>query len=152
MKIIVPKEISNKLIEVIVQHNPYEIKGSFYAEQIKENFFIIDDVYVSEISGNRFFSNLIVNARYKKFERDYYSKKNFIYTKYNYIGDWHSHPSYECIPSDYDRKEIRKEFRNSNANFLVQFIFKVIDEKLIGNAFLCKGNEIVKIEELVIEQ
>lgn len=151
MKIIVPKEIANKILSAIIKEGVRETKGALFAKFVSENCYEIEDVYISKVKGTNVFSNLIVNYSYHKFEKQYHKKHKKDYVNHNYIGDWHSHPLFECNPSSYDISECFDELKNSNANFLIQLIVKVNNEKMIGNCFLYKRDGTNRKCELIIE-
>lgn len=150
MKILIKDDVKRLLYDSIKKAGDKEIKGACFARYINDEYFEIEDIYISEIKGTKFFSNLIINNKYKKFVNSYFKKHNFDFTKHNYIGDWHSHPSFSCEPSSYDIKEACDEFIKSNANFLIQIILKIKDDRLFGNCFLY--NSLVTAEkcELII--
>ena len=142
MRIIVPKEIANKLFSALKKAEDREIKGACFARFVEDDVYEIEEVYISHKIGSNFFSNLVIDYRYKRFEKAYYKKNNYDFEKHNYIGDWHSHPLFDCIPSNYDINELEEELEKSNANFLVQLIVKISFQKLIGRCFfLSKGSK-----------
>ena len=152
MKIIIKKEVANKIKEKILDDMPNESKGACFAYHKDEEVFEIIDTYISKYKGTKFFANLIVNRKYKKFEKLFYKSKGHDYKHYNYIGDWHSHPSFECVPSIFDKKEIDDELNHSNAYFLIQIILKVKEGLLLGRCFLYNDVDCGKEIEMVIEQ
>jgi len=152
MKIFVPQKITNAIQETIRKTQPKEIKGAFYAKQNNDESFSIDGLFVSEYIGTNFFCKLLIDKRYRDFEKRYFKERNYEYKKYNYIGDWHSHPEFACIPSLYDINEANDDLKKSNANFVVQFIFKLEDGVLIGSAFLFNKKFSSEKINLIIEQ
>ena len=59
--------------------------------------------------------------------KKFFEKTNHDYTRFNYLGEWHSHPSFDSIPS---RNDIFSMFeiindREVNANFVVLIIVKL---------------------------
>lgn len=152
MKIIVPKEIANKIFIAMNKAGIKETKGALFARFISRNCYEIEDVFISKVKGTNVFSNLIVNYSYRKFEKQYFKNHNYDYRNHNYIGDWHSHPLFECNPSNYDVDEAFDELNNSNANFLIQLIVKINNHMLVGNCFLYKRGNIKEKCELAIEQ
>ncbi len=151
MKIFVPKEITKKIFEAVKKAGKYEIKGALFAKFISSNNYEIEDVYISKEKGTTFFSNLIINYSYKRFEKKYFRFHEYDFVNHNYIGDWHSHPCFECFPSSYDINEAYDELNNSNANFIVQMIVKIENGKLMGNCYLYNRNEEKELCELMIE-
>lgn len=152
MKIIVPKSQATKIFEAVRGIEPREIKGALYARFVQTDCYEIEDVYISRSGGTNVFSNLVVNFSYKRFERRYFKRHNFDYENHNYIGDWHSHPLFECSPSNYDSEEVYSELANSNANFLIQLIVKTSGQRLRGNCYLYKRGMPPEKCELIIEE
>lgn len=150
MKIIVPKEIANKILSTILEAGSIETKGALFARYVSLDCYEIEDVYISKVKGTNFFSNLIINHSYRKFEKQYYKRVKYDYKNHNYIGDWHSHPLFECSPSSYDISEAFDELNNSNANFLIQLILKSEAGALKGNCFLYKRDGIKEKCDLLI--
>ena len=150
MKIIVPQEITSKIHNAVMESSPNEIKGALFAERLFDECFQIDDVYISQKCGTHIFSNLVNNVTYKRFEKRYFKKHKYDYLNHNYIGDWHSHPLFECVPSNYDNNEIKDELAKSNALFLIQLIVKDENGKLTGRCYFCNKNSELAECELII--
>lgn len=59
------------------------------------------------------------------------------YRRFNYIGEWHSHPSFEPVPSARDHQSMREIVLEASvaANFVVLMIVKLSPQgTLIGTA------------------
>ena len=151
MKIIVQKEVRIKIQNKLNKSRSNESKGACFAFRMSNDCYLIEDVFISKEKGTFCFSNLKINFRYKRFEKNYFRKHNFDYLNHNYIGDWHSHPSFECKPSNYDKKEAFEELKKSNANFLIQLILKMDKGQLVGRCFLYQEHIKVKECDLVIQ-
>jgi proteasome lid subunit RPN8/RPN11 len=135
LEIIIPKKISLILIKQISKHSPLETKGALFAEDLGNDTFKIDEVYLEPKPGTTTFVKLYINQEYLSFQKNYHKFRKNNFSKYNYIGDWHSHPLFECLPSSYDVSEVEEDIKKSNAIFLVQIILKVLKGRLVGNAF-----------------
>ena len=59
------------------------------------------------------------------------------YQRFNYLGEWHSHPSFALIPSGTDDSTMRAIVNDpsTNARFAVSIIVKLINGKLHAAAF-----------------
>jgi len=123
-----------------------------FAKRLDDDTYEIDEVYLERRVGSIAFVKLYNNHRYKRFQARYHKKHKFDYRKHNYIGDWHSHPSFECVPSGFDMMEVEMDMQESNADFLIQVILKVERNLLVGNAFLYNNEVSAKRIELEIEQ
>lgn len=152
MTIEIPKPISELLKRELEVMNQNETRGSFFAERVNGALFKVNDVYFSKKRGTFSFIKMLIGDEYKKFQKNYHKKYFFEYEKYNYIGDWHSHPSFSCLPSSYDIAEAIDDFKKSNANFIIQIIIKIENDKLVGNAFLYDKYNIASEIELIIKQ
>ncbi len=151
MKIIIPQKITKIIYNQVKKHSPNETKGALFARRINDELFEIDAVYLEKKIGSFAFVVLENNSKYKEFQKKYNKTHHFDFKNHNYIGDWHSHPSFELIPSGYDIKEVQNDLEKSNANFLIQIIVKVSNDRLIGNAFLYDNNKSAEKIELIIE-
>ena len=122
-----------------------------FAEKTGNEEYKIEDVYFESSVGNFAFVKLYNNKKYKKFCNEYFKRHMDDYENHNYIGDWHSHPSFSCYPSMFDKEEVIKDLECSNAKFLIQVILKDDNNKLIGNAFLYNMCETATKVKLIIE-
>lgn len=150
MKIIIPKLIAAKIYNQVIKYSPNETKGALFAKKISNELFEIDDIYIEKNVGSFAFVTLINNKKYQKFQKTYHEKNNNDYVRHNYIGDWHSHPSFELNPSSFDIKEVKEDLKASNAKFLIQIIVKAENENLIGNAFYFNRKVFAKKIDLII--
>ncbi|HHX70090.1 MAG TPA: hypothetical protein GX708_18830 [Gallicola sp.] len=133
------------------KYSPNETKGALFAKRIDDETFEIEKVYFEPNVGSFAFVKLYNNRTYKKFCKNYFDKHVGEYHIHNYLGDWHSHPSFSCTPSSYDVKEVEEDLKKSNAKFLVQIILKDQNNKLVGNAFYYNENISAKKIDLIIQ-
>lgn len=151
MKIIVQKTVTNKIIAALIKARKKETKGACFAYRSSNDCYYIEDIFISREKGTFFFSNLKANFQYRRFEKKYHKKHKFDYLNHNYVGDWHSHPSFECVPSNYDKREVEDELAHSNANFLIQLIVKMVENNIIGRCFIYQENKSMEECELLFE-
>lgn len=153
MKIILPKEIENKLFEVIVKAGENEIGGILMGEYLSDDEYKIIDYTIQNKKGNvitfvRLISDIVVPLR------KFFQKTKFNYRKYNYLGEWHSHPNFSLRPSNTDAESMWGivEDPATNAIFAVLLIFKAdsINSKLEGNAFVFLPGKIMADAEIFI--
>lgn len=70
--------------------------------------------------------------------KSFFVRANHDYVKFNYLGEWHSHPSFELEPSGRDDRSIREivEDQDVGANFVVLLIVKLADSgELLTRAY-----------------
>lgn len=136
MKILVPIHIQERLVVALKKAGDREIGGIIMGEHVASDEFHVADITIQTRHGTvssfiRFVSGAV--AALKRF----FEKTNRDYTRFNYLGEWHSHPSFLCFPSGKDIDsmiEIIKD-KEVNANFAVLIILKLnTHDSLEGSA------------------
>jgi proteasome lid subunit RPN8/RPN11 len=122
-------------------------------EHVEDNTFRISRITVQENSGTlvsfvRQFSSVAVILR--RFFKD--TGNN--YTRYNYMGEWHSHPSFSLEPSAKDCQTVWEIVDDAEvgANFVVLIIVRQANTNLEAAASLfLPGRQLLKCQ-IVREQ
>ena len=95
-------------------------------EHIRGDIFRIADLTVQSTNNSRasFLRLADVNGRYLD---AFFKKTGFSYTRYNYLGEWHSHPGFAVQPSGADIAAMRAIVDNESigANFAVLLIARL---------------------------
>lgn len=139
MKIILPRKIEKKIYKAILSAEPNEIGGILMGEYKSEDEYYVVDCTIQKTEGTvssfvRYLSEIIYPL--KRFFQE--TKHN--YEKYNYLGEWHSHPSFSLQPSAKDTDSIWEIIDDSstNATFVVLIIFRTNkhDKDLEGNVMI----------------
>lgn len=101
MRIEIAAGIENRFRKALRSARRREIGGMLFAEQLAPGSFRLTDFSIDEFSGShlRFRRDPTVhsdamNAFFERTGRDY--------ARYNYLGEWHSHPSFSVNPSPED--------------------------------------------------
>lgn len=101
MKIEITKEVRSRMLVSLKRARRREIGGILMAEQVSPGFFRIVDFSLDEKSGSttQFFrhSELHQNAL-----DSFFLRTGNDFARYNYIGEWHSHPNHHHAPSRID--------------------------------------------------
>lgn len=126
MKIIVPFHIQEKLVEALQKAGNHEVGGIMMGEHYDIDEFHLTDITIQAENGTvvsfvRLMSQTLSSL--KKFFRT--TQKN--YTRFNYIGEWHSHPSFKPFPSAKDVMSMTEiiEDKKVGANFVVLLVVKL---------------------------
>lgn len=131
MKLTIPNDQLRNINHALLKAGVNEIGGQIYGEQIAPSCFRATDVTIQNRSGTfaRFFVDLIQAAADAA---NFFRKTNHDYKKYNYIGEWHSHPSFAVQPSSVDIDTMRALVSDHgfSGNFAVLMICKIGDEVL----------------------
>jgi hypothetical protein len=90
-----------KLKPALTQAGTREIGGQLFGEQLAPSDFRITELTVQARRGSfaRFMVDLLQAARDAL---RFFDRTEHRYTRFNYIGEWHSHPSFEIKPSPTD--------------------------------------------------
>jgi hypothetical protein len=76
------------------------------------------------------------------------------YKRFNYIGEWHSHPSFEPLPSGRDHESMREIAMDNSvgANFVVLMIVKLSSQGvLIGTTHMYLPDGSIQKAELALQ-
>lgn len=101
MRIRLPDDQLQKLKPALAQAGTREIGGQLFGEQLAPSNFRITELTIQVRRGSfaRFMVDLLQAARDAL---RFFDRTEHRYTRFNYIGEWHSHPSFEIKPSTPD--------------------------------------------------
>lgn len=153
LTLILPPDITARIESELAAAGSREVGGIMMAEHSG-----VDEFLVREISVHRrgtfasFFRRIedaltVLHRFFDRTQRDY--------LHYNYVGEWHSHPSFEPIPSNRDHESMLQIVSDVSvgANFVVLLIVKLCsDGALMGTVHTYLPNEQVAISKLVIQR
>ncbi|EAQ04637.1 hypothetical protein OB2597_05125 [Pseudooceanicola batsensis HTCC2597] len=88
-----------------------EIGGQLFGEQLAPSQFLVTNLTVQARRGSytRFIVDLFQAARDAM---RFFDSTQHDYTRHNYIGEWHSHPSFKVRPSGTDLTTMRELVRD----------------------------------------
>lgn len=118
-----------------------ETGGQLYGEQLTPSHFVVTHLTVQRAPGT--ISRFIVDLT--QATRDaftFFQRTHRTYTRFNYIGEWHSHPSYAVRPSGIDRSTMRALVTDPafKGHFAVLLIARLDGEALTAGAWLFDPN------------
>ncbi len=84
-----------------------EIGGQLFGEQLAPSLFSVTDLTIQQRRGSvaRFVVDLVQALRDAA---QFFERTGRDYTRHNYIGEWHSHPSFDVRPSHVDATTMRR--------------------------------------------
>jgi len=111
MRVRLPPSAVEKLTAALKRAGDKEIGGQLFGEQIAPSNFTVTELTVQARRGTiaRFVVDLVQAAKDAVWFFDRTAHK---YTRFNYIGEWHSHPSYAVQPSGTDLATMRALVRD----------------------------------------
>lgn len=145
MKLRIPQETIDAWRVALRKAGSREIGGVLYGEHVGEADFRIVEITAQTRGGrtSRFKrrSRPAIKAL-RKFSASYGQE----YKKYNYLGEWHSHPTAPVLPSSVDQKTMQELLAHPEirANFLVLIIVKLVAEgvEVFAMTFLSSGQKL----------
>ncbi len=102
-----------------------EIGGVLAAEQIGDGQFDVVDLSVQRDGSNSHFQRDPI--QHGEFIRAFHEKMGNQPERFNYLGEWHSHPAFPATPSDVDLQQMQElvEDKDQKSTFLVLVIIKL---------------------------
>ncbi len=102
MRIRVARNEIEKLLVALRGARLREAGGQLYGEQLVPSHFKVNELTVQPQLGSRAHFTVDIAAALRD-ANIYFERTGHNYQRFNYIGEWHSHPSFEVSPSDEDR-------------------------------------------------
>lgn len=136
-----------------------EIGGVLAAEQVGDGRFLVVDLSVQSNGTSSNFERDPIQHR--EFIRHFHDRMGNKPERFNYLGEWHSHPSYPATPSDVDFRQMQElvEDKEQESSFLVLIVVKLgLDGELQGSVhgfrpgFLPVRGRLHGIEEGAVHQ
>ena len=118
-----------------------EIGGVLAAEQVADGKFLVRDLSVQRNGTPTSFDRDPV--RHRKFMRRFHLITGNRPERFNYLGEWHSHPSFPALPSLPDLRQMHAEIHDPEqaSTFLVLLIVKLgLDGRIIGSTHAFRRN------------
>lgn len=135
LNLVLPPEIAQVILTALREAGSREIGGILMAEHIGQNEFKVCDVTVHRRGAIASFVRLIEDAIGKL--RLFFQRTDHDFRRFNYLGEWHSHPLFEPIPSETDNISMLEivQDKSVGANFAVLLIVKLdTNGQLVGTA------------------
>jgi hypothetical protein len=126
MTVLLPAEIAARLVEALAAGGKREIGGIIMGEHVGDETFRIRDITV-QLKGGTFarFVRLVeyIVAPLKTF----FNATHHDYTRFNYMGEWHSHHSFALKPSQTDEDTMFGIVadRNLGARFVILLLARL---------------------------
>jgi [CysO sulfur-carrier protein]-S-L-cysteine hydrolase len=137
MRIRLSADQTQKLLATLGPAGARETGGQLYGEQLAPSDFRVTHLTVQARPGtvSRFVVDLMQAARDAI---AFFHRTRHSYRRYNYIGEWHSHPSFAVLPSETDLATMRNLVRDPRfaGNFAVLMIAKLDGAALSAAAWV----------------
>lgn len=127
--LILPANLRETIETALHKAGSREVGGVLMAEHIGPDQFEIRDLTVHRRGSVFNFVRRIEEAWSHIWT--FFGRSGHDYTRFNYIGEWHSHPSFEPVPSGRDDASMMEIVQDPKvgANFAVLLIVKLADTR-----------------------
>lgn len=153
LKLVLPSNVSNQIQRALIKGGRHEVGGLLMAEHVGTNEFVVREVTIHR-QGT--FASFVrhIHQVWSKLSR-FFDQTHHDYARFNYIGEWHSHPSFDPFPSSQDHRTMEEIVtdRTVGANFVVLLVVRLgAEQELVGSVHTYLPNRTVVRSELQIEQ
>ena len=132
MQILLTLEIIKRLHRELRRAGKQEIGGLLMGEHVRDDVFRVVDISVQRSGGSH--SCFVRDpSNHKAQLEEFFARTNGDYTRFNYLGEWHSHPSFEAVPSSTDMETMQSIVSDPavGVNFLTLMVVKLASRKRI---------------------
>lgn len=138
-----------KISEALEKYGDYEIGGMLIGNQKGRNYFSILDTTIADDIG-KFSIGSFIREPMKSLKIIIQSFKK---KKYNYIGEWHSHPGFDLYPSKGDIATMQGILADPGygVNFVLLIITKLKNGKVDMGGFLFHKSLSQFVQATIIE-
>lgn len=125
INLIIDSDNVNKIRISLKRAGKSEIGGILMAEHVGVNEFLIREITVHKKGAFASFIRKIEDVAGTL--HAFFKNNEHRYNRFNYIGEWHSHPSFELSPSHKDNSSMLEIIQDESvgANFVVLVIVKL---------------------------
>ncbi|RJP53432.1 MAG: hypothetical protein C4583_04605 [Anaerolineaceae bacterium] len=135
LNLVLPPDLIQVILASLREAGQREIGGILMAEHVGQNEFKVCEITVHRRGAIASFVRLIEDAVGKL--RQFFQRTDHDYKRFNYLGEWHSHPLFEPMPSNTDDISMLEivQDKSVGANFAVLLIVKLdTNGQLAGTA------------------
>ena len=152
MNVIVPGKISNRIKAELEKAGSREIGGILLGEHTNDNEFQIRDITIQRTSGGIAFFERIAHCVIEPLKK-FFARTGHNYKRFNYLGEWHSHPSFSLYPSTVDQSTMQELIKDEKfgANFIVLMIVKLKSHNIEGTVTVYQCNTQSFLGSLIFE-
>ena len=124
IEIVFDQGCADRLRKELRKAGSSEIGGVLAAESQADGRFVVVDLSVQR--DGSFASFVRAPGPHRRFMRRFFDRTGHQYERFNYLGEWHSHPSFAAMPSPTDMRQMQLlvEERGQTSPFLALVVVK----------------------------
>jgi integrative and conjugative element protein (TIGR02256 family) len=138
MRLLLTEPILKRLRRELRRARSREIGGLLMGEHVCDDVFRVVDISVQRTGGS-VASFVRDPASHDAQLKSFFARTKGHFTRFNYLGEWHSHPMFDPVPSETDCHSMQSIIDNPDvgANFVVLLVVKLASRtKIEGTAML----------------
>ena len=155
MRLLLTAQILKRLRRELRRAGSSEIGGLLMGEHVGHDEFHVVDISVQRTGGS-IASFVRDPASHEAQLKAFFARTRGNFTRFNYLGEWHSHPMFAPVPSETDCRSMQSIIDNTGvgANFVVLLVVKLAGHtKIEGTAMVFRPqlpsmNVVVLTEDL----
>ena len=126
MRIEMASDVERRLRTALREAGKREIGGMLFAEQLAPDRFLIVDFSLDADSGTQSCFRRDPQLHQKTLN-DFFQRTGHNFQRFNYLGEWHSHPSFSVRPSllDVGTMTDMVETKDSSITFAIMLIVRI---------------------------
>lgn len=126
MHLLLPTAVRQRLRAELRRAGKREIGGLLLGEHMRDEVFRVVEISVQRGGGSRACFIRHPHEHQAQLE-EFFARTSANYTRFNYLGEWHSHPSFPPLPSRDDLETMQSIVSDPSVgvNFLVLLIPKL---------------------------
>lgn len=148
-----PPDLAERIVSALRRAGSREIGGVLLGEHLGPSLFRIADMSIQRSGGTRacFVRKPQLHAAYV---RRFFKRTRKAYKRFNYLGEWHSHPCFPVSPSDVDVAQMQEivEDGPEAPHFAVLVIVRLFEMNLRVSAHSFRPNHPPVAVNLVIAE
>lgn len=153
MQLIIPADLAERLRGELKGAGRREMGGILMGQNVGPDVFKLIEM-TSQRSGGGYACFSRSSAMHDRALKRFFDRTGHRYTEFNYIGEWHSHPSFALRPSETDHATMMTIVRRDmDVHFALLLIVKLgTEEQLEHEAYVYSGDLPPGRIEVAVEQ
>lgn len=147
-----PFELVVRVAGALKKARQREVGGMLMGEHLGESRFRIVDLSIQTSGGGK--ACFVRDPRkHEAFIKNFFERTGKDFTRFNYLGEWHSHPNHLPLPSRTDRDSMREIVEGSDSSplFAILIIFRMDRQQVAMNATAYRRDVAPEDVDLIIE-
>ncbi len=135
MNLLLPPEIVTKVVDALARAGTREIGGILMGEHVGVDTFQVKDLTIQRKGGTFATFIRVIEEIIGPLRKFFISTKHY-YTRFNYLGEWHSHHSFALTPSGRDHATMLEIVTDPQlgARFVVLLLVKLNESKQLEHS------------------